>query len=147
MRKRLSTIALVYVLGATLAFAQNTDIIKQRKGHYEEMGKAVKEPTAMFKGEAPFDLAKVQAALKVIQTKAAILPTLFPEDSKKGGKTEALPAIWKNKADFEERFKKLAAAAKAAETSITDEASHKVEWPQLGGNCSGCHKKYRKEKK
>ena len=101
----------------------------------------------MFKGNAKFDLAKVQAAIKTIQEKAAIIPKLFPDDTKSGGDTEALPAIWDNKADFEERFKKLADAAKTAETTITDETTFKTEWPVLGGNCSGCHKKYRKEKK
>jgi cytochrome c556 len=134
------------VLGAGAVAAQNVAIIKERKSHYEAMGKAVKEPTAMYKGDAEFDLAKVQAALKVIQEKAAILPKLFPDDSKTGGDTEALPAIWENKADFEERFPKLAAAAKAAETAITDEETFPDAWKEVVGNCGGCHKKYRKPK-
>lgn len=134
------------VLGAGAVAAQNVAIIKERKNHYEAMGKAVKEPTAMYKGDAEFDLAKVQATLKVIQEKAAILPKLFPDDSKTGGDTEALPAIWENKADFEERFPKLAAAAKAAETAITDEETFPDAWKEVVGNCGGCHKKYRKPK-
>lgn len=131
---------------ATAVAAQNVDIIKERKKHYEAMGKAVKEPTAMYKGEAEFDLAKVQAALKVIQEKAAILPKLFPDDSKTGADTEALPIIWQEKADFEGRFPKLAEAAKAAETKITDEETFPDGWKDVVGNCSGCHKKFRKPK-
>ena len=147
MSMRLLTAALVSVLGITVAYAQNTGIIKERKEHYKAMGNATKEPTAMFKGEAPFDLAKVQASLKVLGEKPPLLPKLFPDDSKTGGETEALPAIWDDKADFEARFKKLAEAIRTAETKITDEATFKTEWPVLGGNCSGCHKKYRKPKK
>ena len=100
----------------------------------------------MYKGEADFDLSKVQVALKVIQEKAAILPKLFPDDSKTGGDTEALPKIWEDKADFEGRFLKLAEAAKAAEGDITDEDSFPDAWKTVVGNCSGCHKQYRKPK-
>jgi len=138
--------ALLIIAGASVVAAQNVDIIKERKKHYEAMGKAVKEPTAMYKGEAEFDLAKVQAALKVIQEKAAILPKLFPDDSKTGADTEALPIIWQEKADFEARFPKLAEAAKAAEAAITDEETFPDAWKNVVGNCSGCHKKFRKPK-
>ncbi len=49
--------------------------------HMKAGRRAVKPVGAMYKGEADFDLAKVQAALKVIQEKA-LLPPLFPEDLK-----------------------------------------------------------------
>ena len=141
---RFASAAVLIALSATALLAQNVSVIKERQGHYETMGKAVKGPAAMFKGEADFDLAKVQAALKVIKEKAAIIPKLFPDDSKTGGDTEALPAIWENKADFEDRFTKLGEAAKAAEGTITDEISFQEVWKDVAGNCSGCHKKYRK---
>jgi cytochrome c556 len=134
------------MISATAVVAQNTTVIKERQDHLEKMGDATKAPRAMFKGEEDFDLAKVQAALKVIQEKTAILPTLFPDDSKTGNDTEALPIIWDEKADFEDRFKKLNAAAKAAEASITDEASFPDTWKEVMGNCSACHKKFHKPK-
>jgi cytochrome c556 len=143
---RPASVAALIAVGATAVFAQNLAVIKERKSHYEAMGKATKAPTAMYKGEEEFDLAKVQNALKVIQEKAAILPKLFPDDSKTGGDTEALPKIWEDKADFEDRFKKLGEAAKAAETKITDEESFPDAWKELVGNCSACHKKFRKPK-
>jgi len=133
-------------LGATTVVAQNVAVIKERQDHLEQVGKAAKPVNAMFKGEDAFDLAKVQAALKVMQEKAAVLPALFPDDSKEGGDTEALPAIWEKKADFEERFKKLGEAAKAAEASIVDEATFPDTWKAVMGNCSGCHKAFRKPK-
>jgi cytochrome c556 len=151
---RATSAAALLAVGASLfavpmVSAQNTDAIKARKEVLKSFGNAAKEPGAMFKGEAPFELAKVKAALKTYQEGAGKLPTLFPANSKTGGDTEALPVIWegdKNK-DFLGRFPKLAADAKAAETSIKDEASFKTVWPKLmGDNCSGCHKIYRKPK-
>ncbi len=134
-------------LFGSAASAQNLDAIKARKEVLKSFGAANKEPAAMAKGEAPFDIAKVQATLKAFQIGAPKLEPLFSDDAKIGGDTEALPNIWENKKDFNERFVKLAAAAKAAEGSITDEASFKGAWPALlGENCSSCHKVYRKPK-
>lgn len=130
----------------TLALAQNAEVIKERKANFKAMGDAAKPTGAMLKGEADFDIAAVKNAIKVFQEKAALQGKLFPDDSKEGEKTEALPAIWENKADFEERFVKLAEAAKAADASITDEDTFQAEWPKVMGNCGSCHKKYRKPK-
>jgi len=132
---------------AQTATAQNLDTIKARKEILKGFGAAAKDPGAMIKGEVKFDLAKVKAALKTYQEGAAKLPNLFPDDSKTGGDTEALPEIWAKKKDFLDRFPKLAAAAKAAEGTITDELSFQSDWPKLlGDNCSACHKIYRKQK-
>ena len=144
---RLASVAALIAVGATAVYAQNVAVIKERQKLYESQGKAVKQPNAAYKGTDELDLDKVKAALKLIQDNAGKLPKLFPDDSKTGGDTEALPAIWENKKDFEERFLKLAEAAKAAETAISDEATFKSEWPKVLGVCSECHKKYRKEKK
>lgn len=143
---RLIPVAIIVAVGATAALAQNMSAIKEREKLFEAMGKASKAPSAMFKGEAEFDLAPVKAALKTYADNAALLPQHFPDDSKEGGDTEALPIIWTEKADFESRFKKLADDAKAADASITDEATFQEGWKTVMGNCSGCHKKYRKPK-
>lgn len=133
------------ILSVSVATAQNSAVIKERKSHFKSMSDAVKPTGAMLKGEATFDLAIVKKAIKVIEEKAPQLAKLFPEDSKEGEKTHALPAIWANKSDFEGRFKKLADAARSADTTITDETTFQDVWPQVTGNCGGCHKKYRKQ--
>ena len=140
-------ISVLVALVGTAALAQNVAVIKERQDHLEAMGKAVKAPIKMYKGEEDFELEKVISALKVIQEKTAVLPKLFPEDSKTGEDTEALPAIWKNKADFTDRFSKLGAAAKTAEAAITDEFTFQDEILKVLDNCKNCHKKYRKAKK
>lgn len=143
MRRVLSAFAVIAV-GATAVAAQNVAAIKERQAHLKEMGDAVKPVGAMFKGEEPFDLAKVQVALKLMQKKAPLLPPLFPDDSQTGHKTDALPIIWNEKADFESRFEKLGEGAKAAEAAITDEAAFPAAWKEVVTNCSSCHKKFRK---
>lgn len=148
LRAALLAIAISAVAGATLtgARAQNVDAIKARKALLKEMAEATKAPGAMMKQEIPFDPAPVKAALARFQANAPKIAALFPDDSKTGGETEALPSIWENKADFMQRFEKLVAAAKAAETSITDEIAFQEEWPKVVGNCGACHKQYRKDK-
>jgi cytochrome c556 len=130
-------------VGATVVYAQSA-AIGQRKEIFKSFGGAAKEPGGMMKGDIPFDLAKVQASLKTLATGAPKLKDLFPDDSKTGGDTSALPAIWEKKADFTARFDKLAADATAAAAAIKDEASFKAEWPKIGANCGGCHKEYKK---
>ena len=106
------------------------------------LGGATKDPTAMAKGEAKFDLAKVQASLKALESGAAKGKTVFPSDSKDGD-TAALPVAFTNQADLFAKFDKLAADAKAAHAAIKDEASFKSEWLKVTANCGGCHKVYR----
>ncbi|MCB1513262.1 MAG: cytochrome c [Hyphomicrobiaceae bacterium] len=141
----------LFAMGAVVAAippasAQNLEAIKARKELLKEFGKLTKAPGGMLKQEVPFDLAAVKAALAKYQESAPKIAALFPDDSKTGGETEALPAIWENKDDVAKRFEKLAADAKAAEAKITDEFSFMDEFPKVVGNCGGCHKKYRQDK-
>jgi cytochrome c556 len=131
------------VLGAHVVLAQNTAIIKERQELMKANAEAIKAPTAMAKGEAPFDLAKVKAALKTLHDNSIKLKDMWPEDSKTGGNTRALPAIWTNPKEYVDWFDGFAKDAKAAEAAITDEASFKKEWKNVVDYCGGCHKDYR----
>jgi len=132
-------------IGATVVLAQNAAVIEQRKQAMKAFGGAAKGPGAMNKGDAPFELPKVQASLKTIQETAAKAKDLFPDDSKIG-ETDALPTAFEKKADLLARLDSLAAAAKSAEGAIKDEATFKAEWPKVVSQCGGCHKEYRKPK-
>jgi cytochrome c556 len=133
-------------IGTTVVLAQNAAVIDQRKQAMKAFGGAAKDPGAMAKGEAPFDLPKVQASLKTIQETAVKAKGLFPDDSKTG-ETDVLPAAFEKKADLLARFDKIGADAKAAAAAIKDEASFKASWPKVVTNCGGCHKEYRKPPK
>ena len=138
--------AVVIAVGATAVYAQNLDAISARKESMKALSNAAKGPGGMMKGEVPFELPKVQAALKAYQEQSLKSKALFTDNAKTGGDTEALPAIWEKKADFDGKFDKFAADAKAAEASIKDEASFKTEWGKVMSNCGACHKEYRKAK-
>jgi cytochrome c556 len=98
----------------------------------------------MAKGEEPFALDKAKKIFTTYQDAAAKMPALFPDNSKTGGDTKALPAIWENKADFTAHSTKLAQDAQAALTTVRDEATFKTELPKVLQNCDACHDKYRR---
>ena len=87
----------------------------------------------MIKGDAPFDIAAVQASLKTFEETAAKAKTVFPDDSKTG-ETDTLPVAFEKKADLLARFDKMGADAKAAHATIKDEASFKAEWPKVAAH-------------
>lgn len=109
-------------------------------------GKQAGAGAAMIRGETPFDLDKAKAIFATFQDTAAKAPPLFPDTSKTGNDTAALPAIWDNKPDFESRFTKLAADAKAAQASVTDLDSFKSNFTAVTKDCGGCHENYRQKK-
>jgi cytochrome c556 len=141
--KQLALTGLVLALSVGTALADG-DAIAKRRALMKDNGAATKTVVDMLKG-APFDLAAVQAALKTYATAAAQAPADFPDDSKTGD-TNALPAVWDNKADFNGRFVKFGQDAAAAASAITDQASFKAQIPAVLKNCGGCHELYRAKK-
>ena len=136
-------IAVVMVLAGSGALMAQSAAIGERQKLMKGFGAATREPGMMLQGKAPFDLAKVQASLKVYADGTTIAPSLFPEDSKTGGDTKALPAVWEQKDKFVASFAKFHADATAAMDSIKDEATFKAEMPKVLGNCGGCHETWR----
>jgi cytochrome c556 len=127
------------VVGAAWA---DIDVIAQRRALMKGDGVAGKALYDMTKG-APFDFKIVQTSLKTFADVAAMAPTLFPDNSKTGGGTNALPAIWENKADFDARFAKFGSDAAAALKNITDEASFKANIQPVLSHCGSCHELYK----
>ncbi len=127
-------------IGATAVYAQNLDAIKQRRDAMRAIAQAGTPPFQMMKGQAPFELAKVQAGLKAYQDEGAKLKNLFPADSKTGGDTDASPKIWQARSEFDAAIDTFIATAKAAAGSIRDEASFKADYPKVAASCGGCHK-------
>lgn len=138
-RSVLAGVAIILAVGTGVAADEP---IKARKELMKANGAATKVVIPIMKGAAPFKLDDVQAALKNYIEAADKAPALFPAGSDKG-ETNALPAIWANKSDFDARFAKLGAESKAALVAITDEASFKANFPPVLKNCGSCHETYR----
>ncbi len=131
-----------FILGMGTVFAQS-DVIAEREQTMKDTARATGAAVKMLKGEAPFDLAAVQATLNVYIATAKKMPGLFPDNSKTGGGTHALPAIWENKAAFDAIFAKLGKDASDALLNVKDEASFKASFPAILKNCGTCHQTYR----
>lgn len=140
MLRVLATVAVAAIGGTTLAYAQNLDIIKQRRETMRAVAGASTPVFRMTKGDIPFDLAAVQGHLKTMQDNVEKMRTLFPDDSKTGGDTDASPRIWTARAEFNAAIDKWHAETKAVAAKITDEASFKANYPGYGGACGLCHK-------
>lgn len=125
-----------------------TGIVKQRMDAMEVMGKAMKAVGAMFKGQAEYDPAAIEAAAGLLAQHARDIPMLFPDsnDSRHGKATDALPAIWEQK----ERFDGLAAdmlRESQALSSIAGEGENRavrLQFAKTGKVCSACHTAFRK---
>jgi len=134
------------VLGICVAVAQEGPI-KARKALMKANGDQAKIAGAMARGEAPFDLAAAHKIFATFEDAASKMPALFPDNSKTGDDTAALPKIWEDMADFKARFTKFGDDAKAADASVKDLDSFKAAMGNIGKNdCGGCHELYRAKK-
>jgi cytochrome c556 len=124
--------------GVTIAVAQNADAVKQRRETMRVIARAGAEPFKMTRGEAPFDLAAVQAVLKAIEDNAPKFKAAFPDNSKTGG-TDATAKVWESRAEFDAIIDKWVADAKATASAIKDEATFKAEYPKMVQTCGSCH--------
>lgn len=137
---RYVAIAAAIAVGGTAVYAQNANVIKERREAMRSVGDGAGPNFKMMKGEAPFDLAAVQARLKTYQEVGTKFKGLFPDDSKTGGDTDAQPKIWTARAEFNDLADKFVATVAAASAAIKDEATFKAEYGKVAQSCGGCHK-------
>ena len=97
----------------------------------------------MAKGAAVFDLEQAKAALADIKRTAKTVPGLFKSDEMHP-KSEALPLIWSNFADFTAKSEALEDAAAQSLASFSSKDDLVPSMRALGGTCKSCHSTYRK---
>jgi cytochrome c556 len=134
----------VLAFGATTLVAQ-TDPIAARRALMKTNGDENKIATEMLEAKRPFDLAAAKKVFASVADAGQKAPALFPDTSKTGGDTAALPAIWENKADFDAKLAKFATESKAAGEATKDLDSFKLQVTEVRKNCGGCHQTYRKK--
>ena len=117
------------------------EIIKGRKALFSKnYSTAKKVQTFASKG----DFVKASSLMKEMSENYLTLLEYFPDNTKEGFKTEALPSIWENKDEFNSLMKKsstdMIKLAKVIESSDDVRASlQKFMW----SNCKACHSKFR----
>lgn len=125
--------------------ADEPQVVRQEM--MKKVGGATGAMAKMVKGEADFDAAAALAALTTMSEVAGSFGEYFPEGSETGFETEAAPAIWSDRAGFEEKiaaFKSDADAAIAAAPADLD--GLKAVFGPLTKNCGTCHETYRLKK-
>lgn len=122
-----------------------TGVVKERMDTMDELSKASKTLTAMFKGTRPYDPKTVARLAGLIADKAEKLPKMFPSGSD-GDPSEALPIVWSDPDGFAKGFEALKEeAGKLAAMAPT--VSMREALPQffkMSRTCTACHTDYRK---
>ncbi len=117
------------------------DIIKGRKAMFSENYQNAKRISILLKS-GKIDEAK--PLMDKISKNYIKLLDYFPENTKEGFKTEALPSIWENKKEFNDLMKKASDdMIKLAEAIDTAEDLRAIQKKLMWSNCSACHSKFR----
>jgi cytochrome c556 len=124
-----------------------TGVVKERMMLMEDIGKAMKQISAMFKGKATYNGPEVARLSAVIKERGSDhLTKLFPAGSL-DAPTEALPAIWDQWDRFGVMARQLTDAAKGLENAATAERPQAMQaFAALAKTCSTCHTDFRKKK-
>ena len=139
-------IALIFSLNFSISSYANQsveEIIKGRKAIFSKNYQTAKKISILLKSN------KVEEAKPLMQEMSDNYKKLlnyFPENTKEGFKTEALPTIWENSDEFVTLMQKasfdMIQLAKAIDTA---EDLRAVQKELMWNNCSACHKKFRAE--
>ena len=132
------------VLTANSLFAAQSveEIIKGRKAMFSENYQTAKKISTLLKTNK---IEEAKPLMKKMSENYKKLLDYFPDNTKEGFKTEALPSIWENKDEFNVLMQKasddmikLASAIETADNLAA--AQKKLMW----SNCSACHDRFRK---
>ena len=139
----ISLFLIISILIATHAHSEQSaeDIIKNRKALFSKNYNTAKKVQSLS-SSGDFDEAK-KLMLEMSENYKKLL-TMFPENTKEGFKTEALPSIWENKDEFNALMQKASDdMIKLAKAIDTAEDLRAVQKELMWNNCSACHNRFR----
>ncbi len=137
--------AALAVGGALAAAASPAETIAARQASFKKMGGAMKALKDELGGGA--DKAKMLAAARTLASTARAQWVLFTPGTgpSSGVKTDALPAIWTQKSDFDAASAKLVAEADklVGLAGSGNTAAVLAQFKAVGGTCAACHRQFR----
>ena len=137
----IAVIAAVGVTATAVVAQQNP--IEQRKALMKKNNDHAKTMVTMIKGEAPYDVAKVNAAFDQWADTAKQLGSLFPPDSKEGD-TRATGAVWSQRDKFEAEIANFAKDVANQQQKATNNLDDlKAAMSVVGKDCGNCHETFR----
>ena len=146
MKQKIKIIqTIIFIFFMSFPFYANAmtveEIIKGRKAMFSENYQNAKKISILLKSKK---IEEAKPLMKKISDNYIKLLDYFPENTKEGFKTEALPSIWENKDEFNALMKKasddMIKLAKAIETAEDLRAAQKeLMW----SNCTACHSRFR----
>jgi cytochrome c556 len=148
---RRTLLAACFTVGAMTAwpaaaqFQKPEDAVKYRKAGFQVMAAHFGRIGAMAQGRVPFDGAAAAANADVALFMSKLPYAGFVEGTASTEKGGAKPAIWAERAKFDEAARKMqdemSKLAAAARTNNLDQL--KAAFASTAGSCKSCHDSYR----
>ena len=118
------------------------EIIKGRKAMFSENYQNAKRISILLKSKK---IEEAKPLMEKISNNYKKLLDYFPNNTKEGFKTEALPSIWENKDEFNALMQKASDDMIKLANAIDAADDLKVVQKELmWSNCSACHNRFRK---
>ena len=141
-----NTLFFIFILFYSFsAFSEQTveEIIKERKSIFSKNYKTAKRVNSLA-SNGSLDEAKILMIEMSDNYKRLI--DLFPENSKTGFKTEALPSIWENKDEFNLLMTKASSNMIELTSAVDGTEDMKATLGKyMWSSCKSCHSKFRAE--
>jgi len=141
-----NTLFFIFILFYTFsAYSEQTveEIIKERQSIFSKNYKTAKRINSLA-SNGSLDEAKILMIEMSDNYKRLI--NLFPENSKVGFKTEALPSIWENKDEFNLLMTKASSNMIELTSAIDETEDMKATLGKyMWSSCKSCHSKFRAE--
>ena len=117
------------------------DIIKGRKAIFSNNAKLAKRVNILLKD---FEVEEAEPIILEMNKNYENLLNYFPENSKEGYGTEALPIIWEEKDEFNALMKKSSDQMIKLASIIEDQDDFRAALKQyMWSSCKACHSRYR----
>ena len=146
MKQKIKIIqTIIFIFFISFSFYANAmtveEIIKGRKAMFSENYQNAKKISILLKSKK---IEEAKPLMKKISNNYKKLLDYFPENTKEGFKTEALPSIWENKDEFNALMQKASDdMIKLAKAIDTAEDLRAVQKELMWSNCTACHSRFR----